>query len=160
MITRFLFSAFLGASLLLDRANAQALPLAWVQRYDPESTVLQEGNAVATDSSGDVAEVSPPELSVWEADWDGEATVVAIVSRDHSGSGWYQGVVAQLDLAARTAGTVGSGIRQLTPSTQKSRLPWASVQTTAPPVAIASSGGSAKPSCREVSAVNRLSSSA
>jgi dipeptidyl aminopeptidase/acylaminoacyl peptidase len=54
-------------------------------------------------SSGDVAEVSPPELSVWEADWDGEATVVAIVSRDHSGSGWYQGVIARLDLETRTA---------------------------------------------------------
>ena len=44
----------------------------------------------------------------------------------------------------------GSGIRQFSPSTQKSRLPCASVQTTAQPVAIASSGGSAKPSCVEV----------
>ncbi len=49
-----------------------------------------------------------------------------------------------------TAAGVASGIRQLTPSTQKSRLPCASVQTTAAPVAIASSGGSAKPSCTEV----------
>jgi len=57
-------------------------------------------------ASGDVAEVGPPDLSVWEVDWDGDATVVAIVSRDHSGSGWYQGVVAQLDLEARTARTV------------------------------------------------------
>ena len=43
-----------------------------------------------------------------------------------------------------TASPVGSGIRQFSPSTQKSRLPCASVQTTAPPVAIASSGGSAE----------------
>jgi dipeptidyl aminopeptidase/acylaminoacyl peptidase len=57
-------------------------------------------------ASGDVAEVGPPDLSVWEADWDGDATVVAIVSRDHSGSGWYQGVLARLDLEARTARTL------------------------------------------------------
>ena len=54
-------------------------------------------------ASGDVAEVGPPDLSVWEVDWDGDGTVVAIVSRDHSGSGWYQAVVARLDLEARTA---------------------------------------------------------
>ena len=36
------------------------------------------------------AEVGPPDLSVWEVDWDGDDTVVALVSRDHSGSGWYQ----------------------------------------------------------------------
>jgi dipeptidyl aminopeptidase/acylaminoacyl peptidase len=56
--------------------------------------------------SDDVAEVGPPDLSVWEFDWDGDATVVAIVSSDHSGSGWYQGVVARLDLAARSANIV------------------------------------------------------
>jgi dipeptidyl aminopeptidase/acylaminoacyl peptidase len=56
--------------------------------------------------SGDIAEVGPPDLSVWEADWDGDAWVVAIVSQDHSGSGWYQGVVARLDLEARTAHTL------------------------------------------------------
>ena len=44
----------------------------------------------------------------------------------------------------------GSGIRQFSPSRQKSRLPWASVHTTAPPVAIDSSGGRQKPSCTEV----------
>jgi len=46
--------------------------------------------------------------------------------------------------AAVTAPASGSGIRQFSPSTQKSRLPWASVQTTAPPVAIDSSGGKRK----------------
>ena len=49
-----------------------------------------------------------------------------------------------------TASASGSGIRQFSPSRQKSRLPCASVHTTAPPVAIDSSGGSAKPSCVEV----------
>lgn len=57
-------------------------------------------------ASGDVAEVGPPDLSVWEVDWDGDATAVAIVSRDHSGSGWYQAVVARLDLEARWAQTL------------------------------------------------------
>ena len=57
-------------------------------------------------TSGDVEETSPPDQSVWEFDWDGDATVVAIVSRDHSGSGWYQGVVARLDLHTRTATTL------------------------------------------------------
>jgi dipeptidyl aminopeptidase/acylaminoacyl peptidase len=57
-------------------------------------------------SSDDVAEVGPSELSVWEADWDGDATVIAIVSTDHSGSGWYQGWVARLDLETRAATTL------------------------------------------------------
>ena len=56
--------------------------------------------------SGDVEEVGPIDLSVWEADWDGERAVVAIVSRDHSGSGWYQAVVARVDLQSRTAATL------------------------------------------------------
>ena len=57
-------------------------------------------------ASGEAREVGPPDLSVWEADWDGGSTVVAVVSRDHSGSGWYRGWVAALDLEARTARTV------------------------------------------------------
>jgi len=61
------------------------------------------------------------------------------------------GSVSSRDSAAATSSTVGSGIRQFSPSTQKSRLPWASVHTTAPPVAIDSSSGSAKPSWVEVS---------
>ncbi len=54
-------------------------------------------------ASGTAAEVGPPDLSVWEFDWDGEDNLIAIVSSDHSGSGWYQGVVARLDIATRTA---------------------------------------------------------
>ena len=48
-------------------------------------------------------EVGPPDMSVWAVDWDGADTVIAVVSSDHSGSGWYQGEVASLDLASRTA---------------------------------------------------------
>lgn len=57
-------------------------------------------------ASGDVSEVGPPDMSVWEVDWDGDATVVAVVSTDHSGSGWYQARVARVDLRARTAQTL------------------------------------------------------
>ena len=53
---------------------------------------------------------------------------------------------AAADRARRRARASGSSRHR----TQKSRLPCASVQTTAPPVAIDSSGGSAKPSCVEV----------
>ena len=40
--------------------------------------------------------------------WTGTVidTAVAAVATDHTGSGWYQGVVARLDLAARTARTL------------------------------------------------------
>ena len=48
-------------------------------------------------------EVGPPGLSVWEFDWDGDATVVALVSEDPTGNGWYGARLARLDLDARTA---------------------------------------------------------
>jgi dipeptidyl aminopeptidase/acylaminoacyl peptidase len=57
-------------------------------------------------AAGAVQEVGPADLSVWEADWDGDQNVVAIISRDHSGSGWYQAVISRLDLQARTAATL------------------------------------------------------
>lgn len=57
-------------------------------------------------ASGNVAEVGPVGLSVWEVDWDGDGTVVAIVSEEPSGSGWYRSRIARLDLEARTAMTV------------------------------------------------------
>ena len=43
-------------------------------------------------------EVGPAGLSVWEVDWDGGSTVVALVSEDPSGNGWYHGQLAMLDL--------------------------------------------------------------
>lgn len=51
----FLIPGILLAGALTVFAKEQPLPVAWVQRYDPDSTVLQEGNAVATDSRGNVA---------------------------------------------------------------------------------------------------------
>lgn len=51
-------------------------------------------------------EVGPEERSVWEFDWDGDDTVVALVSKDHSGSGWYRSVVVRLSLGTRTVETL------------------------------------------------------
>ena len=53
-------------------------------------------------ATGDTTEVGPPSISVWEFDWDGEDTVVALVSDDPRGSGWYHSRVVALDLAARS----------------------------------------------------------
>ena len=53
-------------------------------------------------------------------------------------------------MPAATAAGSGSTIRQFWPSTQKSRLPLASVHTTGAPAAMASSGGRQKPSWIEV----------
>ena len=56
--------------------------------------------------SGDVAEVGPPGMSVWEFDGDPDDVVVALVSEDPSTAGWYRSVVGRLDLAERTAETL------------------------------------------------------
>jgi dipeptidyl aminopeptidase/acylaminoacyl peptidase len=54
--------------------------------------------------SGDITEVGPPDTDVWEVDWDGDATAVAIASvSPPGGSGWYAASVVRLDLEARTA---------------------------------------------------------
>jgi dipeptidyl aminopeptidase/acylaminoacyl peptidase len=58
-------------------------------------------------------EVGPPDLNVWEADWDGERIVVAIVSDDPSGNGWYRSHLAVLDLETRTARTIHEPPRHL-----------------------------------------------
>jgi dipeptidyl aminopeptidase/acylaminoacyl peptidase len=57
-------------------------------------------------ATGTSEEVGPPDQSVWEFDWDGDATVVAIISDAPSGYGWYHSRVARLDLANRTATTL------------------------------------------------------
>ena len=53
--------------------------------------------------SGETTEVGPEDSSVWAVDWNGSETAVAVISSDHSGSGWYQGVVAELQLENRTS---------------------------------------------------------
>ena len=106
-----------GARLLVLAADPGSYGIDWSARAvngagpDPDPVVRRPGDArrrlfLIDIESGDVAEAGPPDLSVWEFDWDGDGTVVAVVSGDHSGSGWYQGVVARLDLARRTAHTL------------------------------------------------------
>src|SRR4029079_6890834 len=62
---------------------------------------------------GTATEVGPLDLSVWEVAWDGDDIVVALVSSDHSGSGWYQAKVARLDLRAPDAGTLSEPTAQM-----------------------------------------------
>ena len=106
-----------GTRLLVLAADPGSYGLDWSARAvngalpAPDPVVRRPGDArrrlfLIDLVSDDVVEVGPPHLSVWETDWDGDGTVVAIVSRDHSGSGWYQGVVARLDLERRTAHTL------------------------------------------------------
>jgi len=106
-----------GSRLLVLAADPGSYGLDWSARAvngaDPptDPIVRRVGDArrrlfLVDLASGAVAEVGPPDLSVWEIDGDGGSTVVAIVSRDHSGSGWYQGWVARLDLERRTATTL------------------------------------------------------
>ena len=98
-----------GNRLLVLAADPGSYGLDWSARAvrgagpDPDPIVRRPGDArrrlfLFDLASGDVAEVGPPDLSVWEVDWDGEDLVVAVVSRDHSGSGWYDARLARLDL--------------------------------------------------------------
>jgi dipeptidyl aminopeptidase/acylaminoacyl peptidase len=106
-----------GGRLLVLAADPGSYGLDWGARAvrgadpDPDPIVRRPGDArrrlfLIDLASGDVVEVGPPALSVWGVDWDGVDIVVAVVSSDHTGSGWYQGVVARLDLKARTAQTL------------------------------------------------------
>ena len=63
--------------------------------------------------TGEADEVGPAGLSVWEVDWDGGSTVVALVSEDPSGNGWYHGHLAMLDLERRSARSIVEPRRML-----------------------------------------------
>jgi dipeptidyl aminopeptidase/acylaminoacyl peptidase len=106
-----------GQRLLVLAADPGSYGLDWSARAvngaEPESDpiVRRPGEArrrlfLIDLASGAATEVGPPDRSVWEFDWDGERDVVAIVSEDHSGSGWYQAVIARLDLDAHTSTTL------------------------------------------------------
>ncbi|MGZ8578682.1 MAG: TolB family protein, partial [Actinomycetota bacterium] len=106
-----------GSRLLVLAADPGSYGLDWSARAvtgagaAPDPVVRRPGDArrrlfLVEPASSEATEVGPPDLSVWEFDWDGDAVLVAIVSRDHSGSGWYKGVIARLDLGSRTARTL------------------------------------------------------
>jgi dipeptidyl aminopeptidase/acylaminoacyl peptidase len=106
-----------GARLLVVAADPGSYGLDWSARAvagadpAPDPMVRRPGDArrrlfLIDLDSGTATEVGPLDLSVWEVAWDGEDVAVALVSSDHSGSGWYQARVARLDLGARTAVTL------------------------------------------------------
>jgi dipeptidyl aminopeptidase/acylaminoacyl peptidase len=112
-----------GRRLLVLAADPGSYGLDWsavavtASEPDPDPIVRRPHDAwrrlfMVDLASGEAAEVGPPGLSVWEVDWDGEATVVAIVSKDPRGSGWYRSQVARLDLDARTAQILHTPVRQ------------------------------------------------
>src|SRR4030095_12262253 len=57
-------------------------------------------------ASGDVTEVGPPGMSVWEFDGDPDGVVVALVSEDPSTAGGDRSPAPRLALAQRTAHTL------------------------------------------------------
>ncbi|MCD6021105.1 MAG: peptidase prolyl oligopeptidase active site domain protein [Actinomycetia bacterium] len=106
-----------GGRLLVLAADPGSYGLDWSARAVigatplPDPTTRRPGDARRRLFLVDLAtsraeEVGPEDRSVWEFDWDGDDTVVGLVSEDHSGSGWYQSVVARLNLDTRTAETL------------------------------------------------------
>jgi dipeptidyl aminopeptidase/acylaminoacyl peptidase len=106
-----------GSRLLVLAADPLSYGLDWSARAvngaepDPDPIVRTPGDArrrlfLVDLASGEASEVGPHDRSVWEFDWDGDDEVVAVVSADHSGSGWYDAEVARLDLARRSSRTL------------------------------------------------------
>ncbi len=59
-------------------------------------------NTTGDTTTGDTTtEVGPPGENVWEFDWDGESTVVAVVSAGPSESSWYDAALVSIDLRTR-----------------------------------------------------------
>jgi dipeptidyl aminopeptidase/acylaminoacyl peptidase len=106
-----------GTRLLVGVADPGCYGLDWSARAvggagPADPNILSPGGArrrlfMLDLGSGDAVEVGPPDTDVWEVDWDGEATAVAIASTEpYGGAGWYRAKVVQLDLAARSARTL------------------------------------------------------
>jgi len=106
-----------GSRLLARVADPWSYGLDWSavavtgSEPDPDPIVRRPADAwrrlfLVDLASGEVDEVGPPGRSVWEVDWDGDATVVALVSEEAGGSGWYRCILARLDLGRRSATTL------------------------------------------------------
>lgn len=54
---------------------------------------------IYTLASGELAQVSPDGLNVWEADWSGPGQVLAITSDQPGEDDWYRAVLSRLDLS-------------------------------------------------------------
>jgi len=64
-------------------------------------------------ASGEAEEVGPDDLSIWEFNAAGDGMVVALVSEDPTGNGWYDARLVTLDLGARAASPLHRGTRSL-----------------------------------------------
>jgi hypothetical protein len=64
-------------------------------------------------ASGEATEAGPPGRTVWEFDWDGEDRLVALVSEDPTGNGWYEAHLETLDPVRRTGQPLYTGHRSL-----------------------------------------------
>jgi dipeptidyl aminopeptidase/acylaminoacyl peptidase len=112
-----------GARLLVLAADPGLYALDWSARAVTGADgiaprIRRPGGAwrrlfLVDSATGASDEVGPEGLSVWEFDWDGERPVVALVSEDPTGNGWYEARIATLDLGTRAATTVYTGIRSL-----------------------------------------------
>ena len=103
-----------GNRLLVLAADPGCYGLDWSARAvrgaepAPDPAVIRPGEArrrlFEIDlASGDVLEVGPEGMSVWEVDGEPDDVVVALVSEDPTTAGWYRSFVARLDLRDRTA---------------------------------------------------------
>ena len=98
-----------GERLLVLVADPGCYGLDWSARAvkgagpAPDPAILRPGQArrrlfLLEIASGESREVGPPDTDIWEVDWDGDDTAVAIASMEpHGGSGWYRASVVRLD---------------------------------------------------------------
>lgn len=75
-------------------------------------------------TTGETSEVGPPGVNVWECDWLGGPSAIAVVSDEPSESAWYRASLAALDLDHRSARTIYSpswqiAVPRLSPSGER-----------------------------------------
>jgi len=85
----------LTATRIQDRDTAPSDPVVTRPRQAWRRLLLVD---LADNST---AEVGPPGENIWEFDWDGESTVVAVVSGEPSESSWYDASLVSIDLGTR-----------------------------------------------------------
>jgi dipeptidyl aminopeptidase/acylaminoacyl peptidase len=90
-----------------DRAGAQtATRIESRDAPPPDPKVTRPGQAwrrlyLVDVADGSTSEVGPPGENIWEFDWDGRSTAVAVVSGDPTESSWYDATLAHIDLGRR-----------------------------------------------------------
>ncbi|MGW4031272.1 prolyl oligopeptidase family serine peptidase [Streptomyces sp. NPDC004838] len=91
-----------------DAAERQSgVPVIEAGRAQPRSG--GRGLWLLDPASGESTRVSPPEVTVWQAVWAGESSILCVTSDDPSESDWYGAELALLDPAGRTLRPLLSG---------------------------------------------------